>query len=238
MDIILGGASSGTVVARGPSKPADRPGRTMAAHRRRRVGHLFNVGDVSDTPSRCWSAGRAVPPFGCAVRYASPADMPAGGVYRGLMTKELYRAQTASLASGVSAVCRSEIRASISGVMTTKIRLVAGPRLAKVCVVMYAQVAVVLVVSPDEMAHLDTGRAVAVLRQAHADLLGGIENMAYLRCPDCGARTSMFAGTPEDRTIGALGVTRLAQLPFRPGGGITAEDIRPASDAVTAYLAG
>jgi ATP-binding protein involved in chromosome partitioning len=52
---------------------------------------------------------------------------------------------------------------------------------------MYAQVAVMLVVSPDEMAHLDTGRAVAVLRQARAYLLGGIENMAYLCCPDCGA---------------------------------------------------
>jgi ATP-binding protein involved in chromosome partitioning len=103
---------------------------------------------------------------------------------------------------------------------------------------MYAQVAVVLVVSPDEVAHLDTGRAVAVLRQARAYLLGGVENMAYLQCPGCGAQTSLFAAPPQERTIWALGVTRLAQLPFRPGGGITAEDIRPVCDAVAAYLAG
>jgi ATP-binding protein involved in chromosome partitioning len=103
---------------------------------------------------------------------------------------------------------------------------------------MYAQVGVVLVVSPDEVAHLDTARAVDVLRQGRAYLVGGIENMAYVLCPGCGTRTTMFAEAPEERTIWALGVRRLAVLPFRPAGGIAPADLRPVSEAVAAYLAG
>lgn len=98
------------------------------------------------------------------------------------------------------------------------------------------RVAVVLVVTPDEVAHLDTGRTVSVLRQAGAEILGGIENMAYLTCPGCGTETALHAAAPADRTIWALGVPKLARLPFRPASTITPEDIRPASRAVTTYL--
>ena len=98
------------------------------------------------------------------------------------------------------------------------------------------RVAVILVATPDEVAHLDTGRTVAVLRQADAEILGGVANMAYLTCPDCGAETALHAPAPADRTIWALGVPKLARLPFRPATPISPEDIRPATHAVTAYL--
>lgn len=97
-------------------------------------------------------------------------------------------------------------------------------------------VAALLVVTPAEISHLDTGRAVAVLRQARVPLLGGVENMAYLVCPGCGERTALHAPAPADRTIWALGVECLARLPFRTDAVVTGDDIRPAAAAVEAHL--
>jgi ATP-binding protein involved in chromosome partitioning len=98
-------------------------------------------------------------------------------------------------------------------------------------------IAAVLVVTPAEVSHLDTGRAVAVLRQAEVPLLGGVENMAYLSCPHCGEQTLMHTPAPADRTIWALGVPRLAGIPFRIDAAVTPQDVAPIADAVEARLA-
>jgi ATP-binding protein involved in chromosome partitioning len=97
-------------------------------------------------------------------------------------------------------------------------------------------VAALLVVTPAEVSHLDTGRAVAVLRQAKVPLLGAVENMAFLDCPGCGQRTLLHTPAPEDRTIWALGVERLATVPYRADAVVTGEDIRPVAAAVRAHL--
>jgi ATP-binding protein involved in chromosome partitioning len=96
--------------------------------------------------------------------------------------------------------------------------------------------AAVLVVTPAEVSHLDSGRAVAVLRQAEVPLLGGVENMAYVLCPHCGERTALHVPAPEDRTIWALGVPNLAAIPFRADAVVTPEDVAPVADAVEAHL--
>jgi ATP-binding protein involved in chromosome partitioning len=100
------------------------------------------------------------------------------------------------------------------------------------------RVAVVLVTTPEEVSHADTARSVGVLRQAGTEIIGGVENMAYLDCAGCGRRESLRVPAPADRTIWALGVRRLAELPFRPMATVTAEDIRPAAEAVGSYLDG
>ena len=97
-------------------------------------------------------------------------------------------------------------------------------------------VSAVLVVTPAEVSHLDTGRAVAVLRQARVPLLGGVENMAYVLCPHCGERTILHTPAPEDRTIWAQGVPKLAGIPFRTDAVITPEDVGPVAAAVEAQL--
>jgi ATP-binding protein involved in chromosome partitioning len=97
-------------------------------------------------------------------------------------------------------------------------------------------VSAVLVVTPAEVSHLDTGRAVAVLRQAGVPLLGGVENMAYVLCPHCGERTILHTPAPEDRTIWAQGVPKLTGVPFRTDAVITPEDVGPVADAVEAKL--
>jgi ATP-binding protein involved in chromosome partitioning len=96
--------------------------------------------------------------------------------------------------------------------------------------------AALLVVTPAEVAHLDTSRAVAVLRQANVPLLGGVENMAYVRCPHCGEPSDLHVPAPPERTIWALGVERLARVPFRPDATIAPHDLRDATAAVAAHL--
>jgi ATP-binding protein involved in chromosome partitioning len=96
-------------------------------------------------------------------------------------------------------------------------------------------VAAVLVVTPAEVSHLDTGRAVTVLRAANATILGGVENMSYLECPGCGERTVLHPPAAEDRTIWAQGVRKLAALPYRTDGSIVDDDLAPVAAAVAGW---
>lgn len=99
------------------------------------------------------------------------------------------------------------------------------------------RVATILVVTPAEVSHLDTGRALSTLREVRTPVLGGVENMAYFECPCCRERTELHPPAPDDRTIWAAGVERLARLPFRPGAAIATDDLAPVLEAVTAHIA-
>ncbi|MET8152421.1 P-loop NTPase [Actinoplanes sp. NPDC049668] len=99
------------------------------------------------------------------------------------------------------------------------------------------RVATILVVTPAEVSHLDTGRALSTLREVRTPVLGGVENMAYFECPCCGERTELHKPAPAERTIWAAGVERLARLPFRPNAAITTADIAPVLSAVAAHIA-
>ncbi|RSM73089.1 hypothetical protein DMB66_03310 [Actinoplanes sp. ATCC 53533] len=99
------------------------------------------------------------------------------------------------------------------------------------------RVATILVVTPAEVAHLDTGRTLSALREVRTPVLGGVENMAYFECPCCGEKTELYAPAPGERTIWASGVERLARLPFRPGAVIDAADLGPVLEAVAAHIA-
>jgi ATP-binding protein involved in chromosome partitioning len=99
------------------------------------------------------------------------------------------------------------------------------------------RVTTIMVVTPAEVSHLDTGRALSTLREVRTPVLGGVENMAYFVCPCCGEKAELHAPAPDERTIWASGVARLARLPFRPDAVIDAAALVPALDAVAAYIA-
>jgi ATP-binding protein involved in chromosome partitioning len=99
------------------------------------------------------------------------------------------------------------------------------------------RVATILVVTPAEVSHQDTSRALSTLREVRTPVLGGVENMAYFECPCCGEKTDLHAPAPHDRTIWAGGVQRLARLPFRPDAVIEAADLAPVLEAVEAHIA-
>jgi ATP-binding protein involved in chromosome partitioning len=100
------------------------------------------------------------------------------------------------------------------------------------------RVTTILVVTPAEVSHLDTSRALSTLREVRTPVLGGVENMAYFECPCCSEKTELHAPAPHERTIWAAGVERLARLPFRPDAAISDTDLASVLDAVAVHIQG
>ncbi|MGH3751643.1 MAG: P-loop NTPase [Pseudonocardiaceae bacterium] len=99
-----------------------------------------------------------------------------------------------------------------------------------------ARLTVVVVVTPAEVSHLDSGRLITVLRQLTVPILGGVENMAHLACPCCGHPIELYPPAPAERTIWSLGVTKLATVPYRPSSQPTTDDLAGLAVAVRAQL--
>jgi ATP-binding protein involved in chromosome partitioning len=74
---------------------------------------------------------------------------------------------------------------------------------------------VLVVVTPQVIAHQDVRRLIADLKRRSAVTLGGVENMSGLICPHCGETTPMFPPAPAEESIWA-DVDRLASVPFSP----------------------
>lgn len=74
----------------------------------------------------------------------------------------------------------------------------------------------IVVVSPQDVAHLDARKFLHFLREANVRVLGGVENMSGLLCPHCGERVEVFPPGPADRSIWADGVPLLGRIPLDP----------------------
>lgn len=75
---------------------------------------------------------------------------------------------------------------------------------------------VLVVVTPQDVAHLDAKKLISLLGDRRLPILGGVENMAAMRCPHCDEAIDLFPPTPPERTIWAQGVEQLASIPFDP----------------------
>lgn len=74
----------------------------------------------------------------------------------------------------------------------------------------------VVVVGPQDVAHLDARKFLDFLRGADVPVLGGVENMSGLVCPHCGGRIDVFAPAAADRAIWSDGVPLLGRVPLDP----------------------
>ena len=86
---------------------------------------------------------------------------------------------------------------------------------------------VVLVTTPQEVARLDAGRALAAFRSASVPVLGIVENMAYLLCPHCGERLEIFRRAQAARSSVADALPLLAEIPLDPVLSAAADAGRP-----------
>jgi ATP-binding protein involved in chromosome partitioning len=75
------------------------------------------------------------------------------------------------------------------------------------------QVFVLLVVTPQVIAHQDVRRLIADLGRHAAVSLGGVENMCGQICPSCGETTELFPAASPRESIWGL-VPKLASVPF------------------------
>jgi ATP-binding protein involved in chromosome partitioning len=74
----------------------------------------------------------------------------------------------------------------------------------------------VIVVTPQDVAHLDAKKVVTMFRDGGVEILGGIENMDGIVCPCCGEKFDLFPRVADDRSIWSFGVPKLGSVPLDP----------------------
>src|SRR5439155_26730053 len=97
----------------------------------------------------------------------------------------------------------------------------------------------VVVVGPQDVAHLDARKFLSFLRGADVTVLGAVENMSGLQCPHCGERIEVFTPVTESRSVSAEGVHLLGRIPLDPAlGTLDGPTVaqREAFDAVAAQM--
>ena len=75
---------------------------------------------------------------------------------------------------------------------------------------------IVIVTSPQELVSMIVSKAVNMARKMDIPILGVVENMSYLECPDCGKRISVFGESHIDEIAAEHGIPVLAKIPIRP----------------------
>ena len=105
---------------------------------------------------------------------------------------------------------------------------------------------IVVVTSPQELVSMIVGKAVKMAQMMNVPILGVVENMSYLVCPDCGKKIPVFGDSHLEETADKYGVKVLAKMPLDPqltacadGGAIetyAGDALAPAADAVAALL--
>jgi Mrp family chromosome partitioning ATPase len=74
----------------------------------------------------------------------------------------------------------------------------------------------VFVLTPQDLAALIVRKAMNMARELHVPLLGLVENMSYLTCPDCGKRIDLFGTSKVGQIAEEYGIPLLGQLPVAP----------------------
>jgi Mrp family chromosome partitioning ATPase len=74
----------------------------------------------------------------------------------------------------------------------------------------------VFVLTPQDLAALIVRKAMNMARELHVPLLGLVENMSYLLCPDCGRRIDLFGVSKVAQIAEEYGIPVLGQLPVAP----------------------
>lgn len=75
---------------------------------------------------------------------------------------------------------------------------------------------IVVVASPQELVSLIVAKAVNMANMMNIPVLGLVENMSYVLCPDCGKKIDVFGESHVAETAAEFGVPVLARIPIDP----------------------
>lgn len=75
---------------------------------------------------------------------------------------------------------------------------------------------IIVVTSPQELVSMIVGKAVKMAEMMDIPILGIVENMSYLKCPDCGKKISVFGESKIDETAKHYGLDVLGRIPIDP----------------------
>ena len=75
---------------------------------------------------------------------------------------------------------------------------------------------IVVVASPQELVSMVVEKAVRMAEMMDVPILGIVENMSYIVCPDCGKKIALFGQSRSKEAAARHGLELLAELPIDP----------------------
>ncbi len=75
---------------------------------------------------------------------------------------------------------------------------------------------IVIVTSPQELVSMIVGKAANMAKMMNIPVLGVVENMSYIRCPDCGKELEVFGASRLDAVCKEYGFGALARVELNP----------------------
>lgn len=73
---------------------------------------------------------------------------------------------------------------------------------------------VVMVSVPQDFVSMIVSKAVNMARKMDIDVIGVIENMSYITCPDCGKKIKLFNGESTEKFLQDMNLKLLGELPM------------------------
>ena len=75
---------------------------------------------------------------------------------------------------------------------------------------------VIIVTSPQDLVSMIVGKAVGMANMMNIPILGIVENMSYVECPDCGKKIHLYGESHIDEVAAGYGLKVLGRLPVDP----------------------
>ncbi len=104
---------------------------------------------------------------------------------------------------------------------------------------------IIIVASPQELVSMVVEKAVKMAGMMNIPIVGLVENMSYLTCPDCGRKIDVFGSGKCEAAAAEMGIPLLAKLPLDPSLAKNCDDglvelfecpeIEPAADAMEKF---
>ncbi|MDO4542095.1 MAG: Mrp/NBP35 family ATP-binding protein [Bacillota bacterium] len=74
----------------------------------------------------------------------------------------------------------------------------------------------IIVTSPQELVSMIVAKAVNMAKQMNVPILGIVENMSYMECPDCGKKLEIFGQSHVEESAKEFDLPVLGRLPIYP----------------------
>ena len=75
---------------------------------------------------------------------------------------------------------------------------------------------IVIVASPQDLVAMIVNKAVSMANMMNIPILGVVENMSYVECPDCSKKIKLYGDSHIDAVCAENGIPLLAQIPISP----------------------
>ena len=75
---------------------------------------------------------------------------------------------------------------------------------------------IIIVTSPQDLVSMIVGKAVRMASAMNIPVLGLVENMSYIECPDCGKKIMLFGESGSGAVAESYGITKTVSLPVLP----------------------